>query len=233
MESVVRHIPEHHVEGKRLGRHVEHDPRSRDYAFEFMAAPGTLRNVHHRRYGGVFDQGNLGSCTGNATAGAVNTAPIHHAHKALLKEADAVAIYELATTLDNISGSYPPDDTGSSGLSAAKAAKQKGYIATYRHAFNMQQALAALQLGPVITGVDWYEGFDTPDPDGIVRIAGQVRGGHEFEVVGFEVAAKLEDSLVICKNSWGESWGKKGGFAFTVATWQQLLDSQGDVTILS
>lgn len=231
MESVVRHIPEHRVEGKPLGRHVEHDPRSRNFAVGVVTAPALFRTVHHMRYGGVFDQGNLGSCTGNATAGAVNTRPLHvKGH--VLTEADAVAIYELATKIDDIDGAYPPDDTGSSGLAAAKAAQQMHLIDSYRHAFSIEEALSALQDKPVITGVDWYEGFDEPDASGLVKIAGQVRGGHEFEVLGFEYRTTLDESLVIAENSWNATWGKKGRFMFTVATWRQLLDAQGDVTIL-
>jgi hypothetical protein len=229
-QVVVRSITENVVPGKRLGRHVEHDPRSREHAFGVTIAP--FKTVHHRRYRGPFDQGDLGSCTGNAAAGAINTSPIHNPRAKLLTEQEAIDLYELATQLDDIPGQYPPDDTGSSGLAAAKAAKQKGYISTYRHAFSIEEALSALQVGPVITGVDWYEGFDHPNGDGLVTISGQVRGGHEFEVVGFEFHHVLDESLVVCENSWGAAYGMAGRFKFTVKTWRSLLDAQGDVTIL-
>lgn len=224
-------IEEEVIEGQRLGRHVEHDPRSRQYAVEPQKV--ALRTVTHRRYGPLFDQGDLGSCTGNAAAGAINTAPLHLAKHKLLKESDAVSVYELATKLDEFDGSYPPDDTGSSGLAAAKALKQMGLIAQYRHAFNMDEALAALMLGPVITGVNWHEGFDRPDANGYVKLDGQVRGGHEFLVVGLHHYEKfVGDSLVVADNSWGMGWGDRGRFYFRVSTWQKLLDEQGDVTVL-
>lgn len=225
-------LDEHEVPGKRLGRHVEHDPKSKDHAVEVATPIGALKAVHHRRYGKLFDQGQIGSCTGNAAAGSVNTVPLHKIGERLLQESSAVALYSLATHLDDIPGVYPPDDTGSSGLSAAKAAKQKGYIKSFKHAFNMDQALNALQIGPVITGVSWYEGFDHPDQYGMVVVSGQVRGGHEFVVRGFEPAADIADSVLDADNSWGYSWGLRGRFRFTVATWQQLMDNQGDVTLL-
>lgn len=221
------------VDGRRLGRHVEHDPASK----AFPADRAThLHAVEHVRHGDPFDQGNLGSCTGNAIAGAINTEPIwKHADDRLLTETDAVQLYELATTLDEYPGSYPPDDTGSSGLAACKAARRAGLITSYRHAFGIDHALAALMLHPAITGVPWYEGFDRPAPNtGLVEIAGQVRGGHEFEVVGFvppPIGTPALDGLVIAWNSWGTGYGAGGKFTFTARTWATLLEQAGDVTI--
>lgn len=220
------------VPGKPLGRHVEHDERSREYGFFAVAAPPPLKTVTHRRYGGVFDQGELGSCTGNAAAGAMNTLPLHRAGEKCLHEKDAVAIYSEATLLDSIDGGYPPDDTGSSGLAVAKALRARGLIRQFRHAFSVDEALAALMAGPVITGVSWYQGFDHPDARGLVKIDGQDRGGHEFEVVGYQSAKNPLDALVICVNSWGTSYGVAGRFKMTVRTWATLLEQDGDVTIL-
>lgn len=229
--TLAHRIPEEPVVGKPLGRHVEHDPRSRSFGLVAAAVP--LRNVHHRRYGGPLDQGDLGSCTGNAVAGAVNTSPLHTPKKRLLRESDAVAIYTLATTLDAFAGEYPPTDTGSSGLAAAKAARQLGHISAYRHAFGIDEALQALMVAPVITGVDWYESFDRPDARGRIEIAGQVRGGHEFEVLGYEHrSGSAGDAIVFCVNSWGLGYGRRGRFTMTVSTWAALLAAQGDVTVL-
>lgn len=66
-------IPETVVAGRRLGRHVAHDPRSRNYPAELASE---IRTVHHRHYG-ILDQKSLGSCTGNAMVGAMMTAPLH------------------------------------------------------------------------------------------------------------------------------------------------------------
>jgi hypothetical protein len=43
------------------------------------------------------DQGNLGSCTGNAAAGTVNTVPVRSTGARLLKEPDAMKLYSQAT----------------------------------------------------------------------------------------------------------------------------------------
>ena len=208
-----------------LGRLVEHDPRS--FAFPHEAPPTPLRTVSHRRYG-ILDQGHLASCTGNAVAGCLNTLPLHAARQKFFTEDDALRIYGLATQLDVFTGTYPPDDTGSSGLAAAKAAKQLGLITEYRHAFGIDDALQALMAGPVITGVNWYQGFDHLSSTGRVEATGKVRGGHEFEVVGYHSPS----DTVGCVNSWGVDWGNKGRFRMSVATWARLLSEQGDVTVL-
>lgn len=230
----VRRIEEHVVYGKdgtaggRLGRHVEHDERSRNFAV--AADTTTIQHVRHRRFG-VLDQGNLGSCTGNAITGVLNTLPFHVKATRLKTEDDAVRLYSKATHLDPYPGAYPPDDTGSSGLAACKAARNEGLISGYRHAFSVEAAVTALMAGPVITGVNWYEGFDNPDDQGRVEIAGQIRGGHEFEIIGLDPALSgWLDGWVVAVNSWGTGWGRNGRFRFTVMDWATLLDQDGDVT---
>lgn len=224
-------IPEIVIEDKRLGRHVQHDPRSRNFAYKADDSVPLVR-VLHQVYGGVLDQGNVGSCTGNATAGAINTTGLHVPKTHLLHETDALELYALATKLDEWPGEYPGQDTGSSGLAAAQAAMQKGYIARYEHAFTMADALGALQKTAVITGVNWYEGFDNPDAYGRVELSGSLRGGHEFMVIGYRPASSSSEAYVVAQNSWGKEWGVKGRFNFTVPTWERLLEEDGDVTIM-
>lgn len=215
-------LPEQH---RRLGRHVEHDPRS--WGYQAARAP-KIASVLHKRLVPPFDQGNLGSCTGNAMAGLLMTEPVHTPTIGTLRELDAVDLYEWATHHDGIAGAYPPQDTGSSGLAVTKAAKARGWIASYRHAFGLAHALEALTLRPVIAGIAWYDSFDSPGPGGLVAISprAQVRGGHEIEVVGVDTDTKQ----IRCWNSWGASWGDGGAFSMGWETLDQLLHAQGDIT---
>lgn len=220
----------------RLGRHVEHDSRSLEYAVENVI--GELlppKSVEWRRWSPILDQGDIGSCTGNAMAGWLGCAP-HvldgHAGGADYDEATALKLYELATRLDHIPGQYPPDDTGSSGLAVAKAAKQLGYIGSYGHALSVPGLLHALQSAPVIVGVPWFSGFDQADSHGTpVQATGQIRGGHEFLVRGYEHGASEHDSYLLADNSWGAGWGDAGSFRFSVSTWRVLAANSGDITI--
>ena len=207
---------------RRLGRHVEHDPRSRDFQAE--TAPAIV-SVKHQALGLPLDQGHVGSCTANALCGALNSAPDFQGHQRT--EGDAVTLYTRETQLEG--KPYPQYDPGGSGLMVCKAGKQLGWITSYKHAFGVQQALLALVVRPVISGFDWYTSFDAPDANGLVAIApgATVRGGHE--VVADEIDAP--NRLVWFWNSWGPQFGVGGRFCMTFDTWDQLLQSQGDATV--
>ena len=229
-ENYVKVIEEDKVEGKPLGRHVNHDPRSLSFRIPFQPARA-LTSVRHVRRIPVLDQGDLGSCTGNAAVGAVGTDPLYTALGAThpsLDEALAVKIYSRATQIDPYSGSYPPNDTGSDGLSAAKAAKEQGLISGYLHATDINTMQSALQDTPVIVGVNWYSGFDTPNSAGVVKLSGYVRGGHEFVVDEIDTLNKRFGAT----NSWGTGYGLNGRFYFSFADMERLLSEDGDCTQL-
>lgn len=236
MEHKLIKIPEVVVPGKRLGRHINHDPRNRDHrAVTGPASGANLHDVLYHRHTGLFDQNGLGSCTGNAAVGAVDTDPVFGKHiKSRLYEPAAQRVYSRATLLDGFEGTYPPTDTGSSGLGAAAACLAFHYIGSYKWAFGIDEALVALMSTPVITGVNWYESMDYPNPDGKVEIAGEVRGGHEYLVRQYITmkTGNYMDDLVGNDNSWSRLWGKGGRFFMTVRSWATLLEQQGDVTVL-
>ena len=224
MKTVTKIIKEKAGAG-RLGRHVEHDPKS----WAFSAGTAAIRTVTHKRHAKAFNQGELGSCTGNAMAGLLMTEPFWVRGRNLT-ENDAVALYKAATKLDSIGGSYPPNDTGSSGLAVMKAAVKAKYISGYAHTFSLDQLLGSLVLGPGILGVNWYTSFDGPRPDGECPLTpgATVRGGHEVELFGIDAAKKR----VWCYNSWGPTWGgrRNGTFYFSWATLGRLLGERGDAT---
>jgi hypothetical protein len=215
-----------------LGRHLNHDSLSRLYPFR---APRRveLRTVQHQRHVDVFDQGDLGSCTGNAAVGCLGTGPFfatmneRDAPYWPLDQAAARRCYSEATTIDPFAGSYPPEDTGSDGLSVAKVLSAVGAIAGYEHAFGADAALAALMDRPWITGTMWLDGMFEPDAEGIVRPAGRQAGGHEYVGDGYDA----ERGLVWFTNSWGPGWGKAGRFAMQGEDFADLLDQGGDVTV--
>jgi len=236
----VRRIPEHSSDragGGRLGRHVRHDPRSLRYQVAAKST-GTLMSVRHARTIPVLDQGDLGSCTGNATEGALGTSPFIEAipttvlgrptGNAQVDEDQAIALYSAATVLDDYDGGYPPTDTGSDGLSVAKAALAAGLISGYQHATSLDAALAALEARPVIAGINWYDSFDSPLPSGFMTITNgaQVRGGHEVCLDELDV----ENRRVWLTNSWGGTWGLLGRACLSWDDFGRLLGEQGDVT---
>jgi hypothetical protein len=223
-ELVSQELPEEVHPERRLGRHVLHDPRSRD--FPAARAPKIV-SVTHNASGLPLNQGDIGSCTANALCGALDSAPDNSSGKTYDEKA-AVQLYELETKLEG--KPYPPNDPGGSGLMVCKAAKQLGWISAYHHAFGIQHALEALVLQPVITGISWYTSFDTPDAKtGLVEIASgaTIRGGHEVVADGIDAA----NQLVWFWNSWGTVFALGGRFCMSYSTWEQLLSQQGDVTV--
>lgn len=217
-----------------LGRVQEHDPRSLNF---LVATPRKVTPVSRswRRYTPILDQGQVSSCTGNATTGLLGTAPLYgklYAQRAaglVLDEPLAVKLYSRATVLDAFPGTYPPDDTGSSGLAAAKAARENGLISAYHWITSIDAAHAAIATGPFMVGVDWYESFFHPDAKGEIRISGSVAGGHEFEILGY--SAKWNHWKAA--NSWGTNWGVNGYFYLNNDTLSSLLHAGGDATVLS
>jgi hypothetical protein len=224
-----------------LGRHVEHDSRSRDFAFQLPATPIVHKSVLWPHNTPVLDQGSKSSCTGNAMSQLLNCKMFASCRlgKISLDEKDALALYSLATHLDGFGSDqyYPPNDDGSSGLGVAKAAQQLGYIDNYAHCYTMTQLQAAIQTQPVITGTSWTNSmFQIDANSGIVPVgalnSSTIAGGHEYLIQGID----YQREVVVCLNSWGPGWGggdglTPGQFRITFADFTNLLASDGDVVV--
>lgn len=185
------------------------------------------------------DQLDLGSCTGNATVGARLAKP--HALATLPAPWDtvtsarefqrlAVDVYSKATLIDPFAGAYPPDDTGSDGKSATTVAVRMGLFGGFRVTDTFDELQMALQSGPCIFGSDWHTKMFSPDRCGQVQPEGPVEGGHEYAVVGIEVARKLLWFSNSWGNDWGVKWGRHGGyFNLTFGDFLALYNAGGEV----
>lgn len=220
-------LPEIILPKHRLGRNINHDPRS----LFFLAPPAKVdKTIDWKRHVPVFDQGNVGSCTGNAEAGLLACDPFFDTLPSglTIDQSLAVKIYSLATKIDPYGGEYPPVDTGSDGLSVNKAAQQLGYIKGYIWATDIERAKTLIQQGPFIIGTQWTTNLDKPDINGKIAnpAGGGIRGGHEY--LCFKRDA--ENDLWWFYNSWGSGWGKSGTFCYDSAGFTALLQRGGDVT---
>jgi hypothetical protein len=221
--GLIPELPSRH--GGRLGRHLHFDERSRGFPVRLPkgAAIQTRTWVRTTR---AFNQGELGSCSGNGAAGLLCTEPYRRAGLRCT-EALARRVYSQATKDDAIVGAWPPTDTGSTVLGAMKALRDLKLAKGYRWCFGLDDVLKTLStLGPVEVGLSWYEGFDRPDAGGLVKLAGSVRGGHAFELLGVDA----EQKLVWAINSWGPDWGLRGRFAFSWKDLERLLHEQGEAS---
>jgi hypothetical protein len=220
-------LPEIVVPGRRLGRHLNHDPRSLAYRVGRTAEPRTVR--WERRIP-ILDQGNLGACTGYATVGVLGTEPYYSTLASRVWPWPDLArrIYSDATKIDPFDGEWEPDDTGSDGLSVAKTAKNLGYISGYQHITSIGEAHAAVQDGPFIVGSLWMSGMDQAESRdfGTVEPTGTPRGGHEYECLGYDANLDLWEFA----NSWSTDYGDDGYFRMTTPSFTWLLGQQGDAT---
>jgi hypothetical protein len=222
------------VEGRGFGRNIRHDPRSFRYRIGTESTPTT---VFWDRHGPILDQGNLGSCVANTGADLLLTGPfwstVPEDLKATLSDGTtaetwAVDLYKELTSSDDYPGAWPPDDTGSDGLTLGKVLTRRGLISGYQHAMTVGEAHTAIQAGPFAIGTVWLSNMEDTDANGVVKVAGQVLGGHEYLCFGYDATK----DLWWFDNHWTPQWGKNGTFAYTTAALQKLMNQQGDITVM-
>ena len=91
-------------------------------------------------------------------------------------------------------------------------------ITEYHRVTNLSMLRTALADGyPVVIGIKVYKSFESDQvaQTGIVPLpkrGDQFLGGHAVLAVGYKDDAKSDQGVVICRNSWGESWGDNGYF---------------------
>ena len=98
--------------------------------------------------------------------------------------------------------------SGTSVAAGAKSMVVSGFWGEYRWTNDVNDlAVAVSRTGPAVIGVDWLTGFFNVDSDGYLNLTGKVEGGHCVLVHGFNVKRQA----FLLRNSWGPSWGIKGG----------------------
>lgn len=176
----------------RLGRQVVHDPRSRRFRAPFTVDTSTWRTRSIRLYDPPVNPRQIrGNCTGCDKAMNANAVGTRVAGT-VWGMAAADSIYSGATTLDPFPGTWPPDDTGSSGLAACKAAQNFGMLGEYRWLFGgADEVVQAVMDGWTVgVGTWWTEGMFHPQPanSGTLRVihaTGRRQGGHQYRVRGY------------------------------------------------
>ncbi len=220
----------------RLGRQVVHDPRSRSFPFPIAALPDKpTRAVRHRIWGPrTTPAQDIGCCTGVDQAVKCDAAG-NRVRGVILGLDDAKSVYRIASGIDPFAGQWPPDDTGSSGLAACKAAVQLGWITRYEWLFaGARQVLAAVagdstRPGRCVgVGTWWHEGMFRPDPDTLlVRPTGARVGGHQWTITGWEPRYNALEGLCW----WGPGFGDNGRFRITLDDLDDLLADDGDAHV--
>lgn len=218
----------------RLKRHINHDPLSRFYAKDVRGL--VVSDVDWPCHlSSILNQGDIGSCTANTADEILASEPFVQTLDAMTMSQViagtqdwALGFYHDETLNDTYPGTFPPDDTGSDGLTMAKVLTSRGDISGYQHTFTAEDALKGMQTGPAAWGTNWTTGMDNVnETTGQVRYTGKVRGGHELSL--YKIVAAKEQLWF--RNHWGP-WGyQQLGVAWiSFDDFAKSLKDQGDVT---
>jgi C1A family cysteine protease len=226
-------------------------PDHRDH--QYLALPSTLAQLPPKvdlrpQCPPVFDQGQLGSCTANALAGAFSCALKDQSLPFFLPSRLFIYYNErvLENTVASDSGAQLRDGIKTLnqwgvcpeplwpyqiGRFAAKPAA-KAYAAAAKHELlkyervtqSLGQTRGCLaEQRPFVLGFTVYESFQSPAvaASGIANLPGpgeRVLGGHAVLCVGYDDAS----ARFLLRNSWGPKWGQQGYFTLPYA---YLLDA--------
>ncbi len=220
-----------------LGRHVNLDSWSKRYALQPAAVP--VVSKRHAQFIGILDQGQVGSCTGNASTSCAYHEPFYTSGDPGWRyspdESGAQSWYHDNTVGDSYPGIWEPDDTGSDGLTSSKVAKWAGVCSGYQAALDLDSSLQALMSAPGITGIPWFNSMFTAGSDGLLTVdmSSGLAGGHELvvdEVVAVDAPGNGTGELLVGgDNSWNKSWGALGRYYLRASDWWKLRQQQGDV----
>lgn len=212
-------------------------PDHRDYKYS-LSGVSQPNIVDLRAYcSPIEDQGNLGSCTGNAIAGAIE---LLHKRNGRAFDASRLFIYYyerlLEGTVNYDSGAYIRDGiratynygaplesywpydirkfkTTPSRQAIDDASRRK--VTLYQRILDHAGCLDALSNGyPVTIGFDVYSSFESVNVarTGIMPYPNvrkeRLLGGHAVLLVGYD----KNRQVYIARNSWGTGWGDRGYF---------------------
>lgn len=206
-----------------LGRRYAPDDRDRRFPMRLVLPSTIAPGTRHYPPGPVLDQGNTGTCVGQAWRGWLNGAPL------MTKTGqDAFSIYDQCIVNDEWSDNDvdPDRQFGTSVRAGAKVLQAAGHVSSYVWAYRVEDVRAFLLSGQgtLVFGTNWYNGMFDVDRNGFVNLTGRIAGGHAYKATGWSDTQEA----VRCQNSWGTGFGQKGRFWLRANDLQRLLDEQGE-----
>jgi len=216
-------LPDHPLLGRTI---VNLDARSKEFAARgaFFAAQDPLISKTWRRPR-AWDQGQTSQCVGYSMYGMANTQPLTKDIPLKVRRShSATDIYVWAQNNDEWPG-VEPSYFGTSTLAGVKALKEWNVIQAYRWGFGTEDTIRMLGYhGPVVIGINWYDGMFDTDANGFVEPSGPLAGGHAIELHGVNVQKEYVEGT----NSWGPWWGLRGRFRMRFETLRRLLREDGE-----
>jgi C1A family cysteine protease len=231
-------------------------PDPRDHIWQMQPLSAIPTSIDLRQYAQpVEDQGQLGSCTGNAIAEAIEI--VDKKNSKNLEISRLFIYYQerlLEGTVNQDNGAYirdgikacytygapveslwPYDTTKfkvkPSNAAYTDAANRK--VTGYQRCADFAAVKNALATGnPVVVGFLAYSSFYNITSNGIMPYPNvnteQLLGGHAVCIVGYNdnFGGITGNGRFICKNSWGRTWGNNGYFYMPYQVIQNTAMSQ-------
>lgn len=207
------------------------DPLSRNFPLTLEVEPRRVRRLW--KQGRVLDQGREGACVGFGWTGTELNGPEWPVQPPLpVATATALARYRKAQSIDEWPGEAY---SGTSVLAGAKVMQEEGVIGEYRWCFGITDVRRAiLSAGPIVIGVPWYSEMYETHPDGIVKMGGDLVGGHCLFINGYHPAKLVNGvprEMFRWRNSWGKSYGINGSAWIVMEDLTSLLDEDGEACV--
>lgn len=198
------------------------DEKSRSFPIRTLIPAGVAPQYKLWHFGPQLDQGSEGACVGFGWAAEAGASPVRVKN---ITDDFARGIYQEAKRIDEWEGE---DYEGTSVLAGAKVMKSRGFITEYRWCFSLNDVLLALSYeGPVVLGLNWYEGMFDTNAKNFITPTGNWVGGHCIMARGISV--KYE--RILLRNSWGKDWGSRGGAYLSFSDLDRLLHESGEACV--
>jgi hypothetical protein len=217
----------------QLGREFKEDKRDKNYLITkniqvikeqtLRQAPKTLTSRYWSDTGWWGNQKSTPQCVGYSWAHWLEDGPVEQ--KGVAPIIKPSLIYQNAQKLDEWSGE---NYDGTSVRGGVKYLKSVGKVKSYYWAYDLNTLInTVMNIGPVVVGTNWYYNMFFPDKNGVIKIGGDLSGGHAYVINGVDTKTKM----FRLKNSWGKSWGKSGSAFISFANMERLIKEQGEICL--
>lgn len=173
----------------------------------------------------ALDQGRSSTCVGHGCHQLLRCSPVRNVKNI----PDPYQIYNEAQLIDEWEGE---NYDGTSVRAGIKVLARKGYLSSYRWAFDGQTAVNhILNIAPVVIGINWYAGMMATDDRGFIYPKGKLVGGHCVLACGVNLIEKCPDGTtgaVTILNSWSPQWGRKGRAKLSMQAFDELIRDDGE-----
>jgi len=167
----------------------------------------------------VLDQADTNHCVGAAWCGWGICLPTASEYT----NEDLHRVYYECKVIDG----DPGEENGTTLRTGAKAMRARGRISRYYFAGSVREAADFVcTYGSIILGIDWYEGFNDADANGVIHVAGEIVGGHCILWTG--VVVMNGEAYAVLRNSWGTDWGLGGDCYLRLADLAAVFANRGE-----